>query len=495
MTAMWRVALGAAVLALGTVTAPATAEAAPAITWGSCPEYSGEVLAWLGLADEQVPVFRALMARTDCGTIEVPLDHDRPGGRTITLALTRVRAADPAHRAGVLATNPGGPGSMGFLTPFELALTGNLDALGERFDVLGIDTRGAGYGTSVHCDLPEPGPGTLTEAAARTRFAEVAAANADCVARDPRFQAHLTVSDEARDMDLVRAALGETRLSFYGVSGGTGLGARYRTLFPRRVERMWLDSVLTPAFGVDAFTADRSRASHAGFRRMAAWLAERDGAFGFGTSADAVVSSIAALQADLDAHPRVFADLESPVDGFTPARLAALTSARWEFAAGALRDLRDATGPSAPASLAAFLAQDPAPADAPPLDNAAARRAILCNMDASPRDFDASWRAYRDRLAAEPVTGRLSDPVSMCAGWPLPSRPEPVWWTGGSLVLSGHRFEAKTPYEWAVATRDAIGGALVTVEDDEHTSAAYTPSCAAMIVRYFTTGTPGGRAC
>ncbi|GLZ79990.1 alpha/beta hydrolase [Actinorhabdospora filicis] len=499
MKHQWKAALGAALLAVAAVPAPAAAADAGAapIVWGACPEYSDEVLSYLGLGADQVPVFRALLARTDCGTIRVPLDHERPRGRSITLALTRVRAAKPAERAGVLATNPGGPGSMGYLTPFELALTGNLNALGDRYDVIGLDPRGTGYSTSLDCALPPTSPpGTVTEASARATYAAVAAANTACVAKDPEFFAHVTVSDEARDMDAVRAALGESRLSFYGISAGTGLGARYRTMYPRRVERMWLDSVLPPVLGTADFTADRSRARHADFRRMAAWLAGRDADYGFGTTTARVASSIAALQADLDAHPRVFADLPFAVDGMTAARLSGLTEAAWEFGAGALRDLRAATGPNAPASLSAFYAEEaPAPPGTPVIDNLAAQRAILCNMDASPHDFGSAWSAYRARLASEPVTGRLSDPVLMCAGWPLAARPEPVWWTGGSLVLSGHRYEYKTPYEWALETRDAIGGALVTVEDDEHTSAAYTPSCAALIVAYFATGSPGGRSC
>ncbi|WP_285665119.1 alpha/beta fold hydrolase [Actinorhabdospora filicis] len=488
-------ALGAALLAV-TLTAVPAAASSPTVSWAPCPAYSDDVLHWLGVPAGGEGAFRAIMARTDCGTVQVPLDYDRPRGRKITIAFTRVRAADPAHRRGILATNPGGPGGFGYLMPHELALTGNVDALMDEYDVIGIDPRGVNYSTSRECDLPPTRPQVstpFTEADTRAAYDATVAANAACLNADREFYRNLSVGNEARDMDAVRAALGESRLSFIGVSGGTGLGAAYRSLFPRRVERMWLDSVMPPTFRMDAFNALRSKAGHADFLRFADWAAGKDG--GFGDTGTEVVASLSALQADLDAHPRVYTNVPAPVGGFVVSLVAAGDSSYWEYMFGALRELRDATGPVAPPSIASiFASPTPPPPGAPSTENRAMQRGVFCNDDVAPRDFGSTWSAYNAHVAAEPVTGRLIPPVSDCAGWVRPA-PQSERWSPGSLVLSGHRYEAVTPYQWTLDMRDAIGGTVVTVEDDVHVSVLYKPGCAAMLVRYFRTGSPGALSC
>jgi hypothetical protein len=95
----------------------------PAVNWQACLNYSDDVLRMLvGKNSDRIEEFRQLWARTGCGTVSVPLDYDDPGGQQITVALTRLKAADQAHRLGSLAFNPGGPGDSGYLMPIRVML-------------------------------------------------------------------------------------------------------------------------------------------------------------------------------------------------------------------------------------------------------------------------------------------------------------------------------------------------------------------------------------
>ncbi|MCA1697673.1 MAG: alpha/beta hydrolase, partial [Actinobacteria bacterium] len=198
------------------------------VDWRPCPNYSDEVLAYLGFRRDDYREFRELMARTECGTVEVPLDHRDPSGEKITIALTRVKASDARRRLGSLAVNPGGPGGSGYLMPHDLLLrtgTGIGAALNERYDLIGFDPRGVGYSTKYDCDQDLRLPTRpITEPQARQWYAELSASNKSCSESNPAFLRQLTTLTVARDLDRLRAALGERKLGFFGVSWGTFLG-------------------------------------------------------------------------------------------------------------------------------------------------------------------------------------------------------------------------------------------------------------------------------
>jgi pimeloyl-ACP methyl ester carboxylesterase len=505
------VAAPLAVLGLTNLAGGATALAAqpaerPTMTWHACPQYSDELVHWLGFQD--IAWFRAAMARTDCGTLSVPLDYARPHGRWITIAVTRLKAIDQAHRLGSVAVNPGGPGGSGYLMPFSLSEPHSATMrLNERYDLIGFDPRGVGYSTKVDCDRG-PGPmgvqartaavGGITEDEARQAYARRVQANQACVQTDPEFISQLTTANVARDLDQIRESLREHKLSYFGVSWGTQLGTVYRSLFPGKVARMWLDSVASPDPGMDAFEAGRARATARDFARMAAWVAQFNQAYGFGTTGEQVAAALARLRQDFDAHPRTFTDMPMPADGFAIAALSAGPSVTWPVTARVLADLRDATGPTAPASYKALFDDappPPPPPGAPERDNPTAGQAIFCNSDDGARDFDSAWAAYQDRVARYPVTGVISSFTPPCAGWSLPVQTVRLLHTGGSLQLSGHRYESISAYEWTADTQAAIGGTVFTVDDDIHGSAARERDCASHIVAYFDTGHADGAGC
>jgi pimeloyl-ACP methyl ester carboxylesterase len=191
----------------------------------------------------------------ECATAEVPLDYDAPGGPAIDIAVIRHVAADPAHRIGSVFFNPGGPGGAGtdalpsFYTQFPQQVR-------DRFDVVSFDPRGVGRSTAVQCypsladeqrafaGVPPAFP--VGEAETRTWIDRYAAFGRACGARRPALLPHLSTANVAKDMDLLRQAVGDPGLSYIGVSYGTYLGATYANLFPRHVRALVLDGNIDP---------------------------------------------------------------------------------------------------------------------------------------------------------------------------------------------------------------------------------------------------------
>ena len=206
-----------------------------------------------------------------------------------------------------------------------------------------------------------------------------------------------------------------------------------------------------------------------------------------------------ALRQAYDANPKRFTDMSAVADGSMVAGLASATSVSvngrpgWEQAGQALAALRDVTGVTAPPIIKAIFDRPPMPVvpDAPERVNESMVQAIICNGAASRLDFAAAWATYQERLAANPVTGRSIPFFAGCAGWPLPAREVRLHHGGGSLVLSGHRHETLSPYQWTAQMRATVGGTTYTVNDDVHVSVLQDPTCSADLVTYFTTGRIG----
>jgi pimeloyl-ACP methyl ester carboxylesterase len=489
----------------GVSPAAASAGAPPGTTvsWQACPSYSDDVLRFRGIPDDRIPAYRALLDRMECGTVTVPLDYARPAGPTITVALTRLRALDQAHRLGVLALNPGGPGGSGYLMPLDVQSMSDVNAqLNQRYDLIGFDPRGVGYSTKFDCPRPEGPPpvqgplvGPLTETQARAIFDANAADNAACGNANPAFLRSLTTLNVARDLDRIRAGLGERRLNFLGVSWGTWLGEVYHTQFGDRVGRMFLDSVAPPHFRLDTFDAMRADAGEQDFGRMAAWMAQHNDVYGFGTTAEQVRAAVVALVAQFDAAPKTFTDLDRPpIDGSIIAISANQPSPGWPIGAEVLKELRDSyTSATAPPTVKQVLGGDGGPRQDPPPGtpedgNGTMNRAAFCNEDPSRSDFTTAWAAYQSMLARDPATGRAVPFDPGCAGWPLPVQEYQVHRTPASVVLSGHLYESVSVYQWTPEAQTAIGGTIFNVRDDVHGSVLRISECAAQAVSYFNTG-------
>ncbi|GAA0940057.1 alpha/beta hydrolase [Kribbella koreensis] len=244
-----RVALVAtATLALVAPAVPSVA-AAPAVAEGKHPQ----ALVFGACPAEISTRYPALT----CATLPVPLDYTRPHGATLSVLVTRHAAGNPAKRIGSLVVNPGGPGGSG------AALAGSLskpDATGftrldaavlDSYDIIGFDPRGVWQSSPVSCAAPDhfgaPQPDPDAKAS-RTELWRLWSSYAkQCYAKNKTVLPHLGTVDVARDMDTIRAALGEQKLNYLGYSYGTYLGAVYGQLFPQRVGRMILDGNIDPA--------------------------------------------------------------------------------------------------------------------------------------------------------------------------------------------------------------------------------------------------------
>ncbi|WP_206793809.1 alpha/beta hydrolase [Amycolatopsis sp. MtRt-6] len=248
--------LASALLLTGAAPAVAGAGWTPSpIVWTTCPDDP----------DSPAP------PDGECGTVRVPLDWNAPAGPSIDLAVARHRATDSAHRLGVLLADLGGPGSSsaefavspGFFSPEIQA----------RFDVVGFDVRGTGRSAFIRCADAGPAPGDepadRAEFAVLRRYSEKAVS--DCRARNLPVFDHANTAVNARDMDAVRRALGEDRISYLGISYGTLLGQQYAERYGDRVRAMVLDSVIDHSAGIERFLGDRATAADEGLRQFAAW--------------------------------------------------------------------------------------------------------------------------------------------------------------------------------------------------------------------------------
>lgn len=200
----------------------------------------------------------------DCATARVPLSYTHPRGRKISLAVVRHEAADQADRIGALFFNPGGPGQPG-KSSLMAAIGLFPEQLRDRFDLVSWDPRGVGESTAVQCFANQDVEnrflsGFSTIPVGRAQEQELISANAKlarkCARRSGRLLRHVSTADTARDLDLLRAAVGDPKLNYLGVSYGTFLGATYANLFPDRVRALVLDGDVNP----EAFVGTRPRA-------------------------------------------------------------------------------------------------------------------------------------------------------------------------------------------------------------------------------------------
>ncbi len=255
----------AAAVAVSVVVArPASAPAAgpavipvPTLAWASCPTAAAGAASTAGFT---------------CATAEVPLDHADPTRGTVALAVIKAPARDPARRIGTLFWNPGGPGDSG-TAYLPAALAGFPPAVRDRFDIISWDPRGMGGRTTpvVQCfagaaeeesflgRMMQGGFPVTRDQLARDA-ADRTALNAACVGRNGDLLSHVSTADNARDLDLLRRAVGEETLSYYGTSYGTVLGATYLNMFPDRVRSAVLDGAAAAPewFGADGSGADQS---------------------------------------------------------------------------------------------------------------------------------------------------------------------------------------------------------------------------------------------
>ncbi|WNE94827.1 alpha/beta hydrolase [Streptomyces luomodiensis] len=265
---------GGAAEARGVAVAAAKA-AKKGIDWADCP-------ADWGLAK---PI--------QCGYVTVPLDYAKPGGRTIKLAVDRVANTGTAdERQGSLIYNPGGPGGSGLRFPTRVTNENPLwTKVSKAYDFVGFDPRGVGHSAPISCvdpqeyaKAPKLDPVPDSEADKRVQRTLAREYAKGCEERSGWMLPHMTTPNTARDIDVIRAALGDKKLNYLGVSYGTYIGGVYATLFPTHVRRLIVDSVVNPSREKIWYQAnlDQDVAFETRWNDWKAWVAENDAAYHIG---------------------------------------------------------------------------------------------------------------------------------------------------------------------------------------------------------------------
>ena len=262
-----------------------------------------------------------------CATVTVPLDYDNPQGQTITVALKKLPSTSSSPRGSVFL-NPGGPGGSGISlieSQAELYKSGDLSEVLANYDVIGFDPRGVGQSTPITCWTPEDVQAILAGQAEMPSLSTPGSA-ADIVAQGshkaaaceehtevPEILDHMDTRSVARDMDVMRALVGDKDLNYHGASYGTYLGAVYAELFPDNIGRVVLDSAMDPTLSrQEAMEGDA-----AGWEQsLHTYIESQQGREGFPLSGttDEAVARLATFLDGLDANPLTVSGSGTPLD-------------------------------------------------------------------------------------------------------------------------------------------------------------------------------------
>ncbi|GII81298.1 peptidase [Sphaerisporangium rufum] len=432
------IALATAGLGLGgtLVATPATAGVRQA------PEYTPPAPEWAQCA--------GLPAGIECASVTVPLDYDRPRGKTIKIAVSRLKATDTAHYQGAILFNPGGPGGSGLAYP--AVMQGRLGAqLAAQYDLIGFDPRGVGASEpALSCDphffdpvRPDYVPsGPAEEAAWVKKMRGYAKA---CGQAHGDMLPNMTTVDAAKDMDQIRKALGQRQISYVGYSYGTYLGATYATMFPGNVRRLVLDSIVNPERVWYDANIDQNHAFESRAKDFFAWIAKYDSTYHLGTDGAATEKAYYAARARLKAEPAAGRVGPDELDdtflsgGYLKSRWPRLADALAKYTAGDSAPLVDAYG----------LYGDSSGDD----NGFAVYSAVECSDARWPRNWLTWhrdwWRSYR---TAPFLTWGNAWYNAQCESWPVPGRTEVRingWGVKNALLFQDTK-DAATPYQGGV---------------------------------------------
>lgn len=413
-----------------------------------------------------------------CASITVPLDYRDPNGRTITVAIARRAATDQAHRLGTLIVNLGGPdASRDGVTAIAAGIPGVVPngepALASRYDLVGIDPRFFGLSTPLECGWPTDLALTQEQVATPDRAsfdASVTLAKglaARCAARQDLLP-FASTREIARDMDVVRAALGVSRVSYVGWSYGAYLGAVYLQMFPAQVDRIVLDSSPDPTdYGPD-FSQNLAAPDTAALADWAAWAARRDGRYGLGDTESGVLATVGRITDAARAHPLRDGAALITADMIPGLLLTVVdTDAGYGELAARAQVLHEAAlgQPLTPdPDFDQFLALYTDP-DVIPDFHFSATTALQCADRATSRDPETYWAAIASHLATEPFYGPLFRKINPCAFWPTsPIEPPTTIGNDHPAMLVGATGDPAAAYSGQLTMHaDLRGSRMITL--------------------------------
>lgn len=513
-TAAAVVALLALVLAGCSNTPPAN-DAAPAPA--GLERFYGQRPSWgpcAPLAQNRKDRQDLALPNLQCAYLEVPLDYAQPAGPTARLGVSRIPAGDPARRIGSLVINPGGPGSSGVTAAAQLASSVAPTEVGRRFDLVGFDPRGVGSSTpAIRCLTgPERDADRLdddTDASpagvARTEGEERQTVDRCAQRTGVNVLGSVGTREVAKDLDVLRAALGDEKLTYLGYSYGTRIGTTYAEQFPRNARAMILDGALDPEESPTDRLVNQGRGFQGAFDAFARACTAKPGC-PLGQDPARATEAYQQLTRPLIASPLPLRDgrTMSYTDAQQGTINALYVEALWPYLQLGLSELK-APGPQTSQTLMRLADQyyERQP-DGSYASSQDAFEAIGCVDD--PRVTDpkvAQDVATRYQRAAPFLdSGRGAPGVrDSCAFWPVPPTSQPrvpnVEGLTPPLVISTTGDPA-TPYQAGVKLAQALKGSLLTKVGDQHTAAFQGFGCVDQaVVRYLIdgAGVPPGFTC
>lgn len=448
----------------GHASGPVAAGPHGSLAWGSCSgSYKGHY---------------------QCATLTVPLDHTGAVPGTISIALIKTPATDPKQRIGSLLVNPGGPGASA-LEDWDF-LSGQVDAaLHKRFDVIGFDPRGVGQSTAIDC-LSDAQIGAFTAAdldpttpAETTALETISKQLADsCAAKQGTLLRFVGTADAARDMDDIRAALGDPKLSYLGFSYGTLLGATYAQEFPTHVRALVLDGALDPSLGAVASVDEQSKGFEAQLDAFLASCASSSCPWRISGNGQA---DLKALLASIERSPLPTDDGSRTLtvgNAFYGIGVALYSRQSWPVLEQALGEAASGDGSGLLTLSDDYTERAP---DGSYSNTIEANLAINCRDYAWPRTPAAFFSAAKASAAEAPLFGPSNlDETLPCAYWPADASgtgaPGPLTAVGAPPILVvATTGDPATPYSDGVSlAKQLSSGVLLTNVGNQHTAYGYS---------------------
>ncbi|WP_439376965.1 alpha/beta hydrolase [Amycolatopsis lexingtonensis] len=410
----------------------------------------------------------------DCAHLTVPLDYAAPDGKTVTVGLLRHKAAK--QRIGSLVVNPGGPGGSGTATAAALAKSPAAAPLLDRFDLVGFDPRGVGTSEPrITCrtdaeqdaDRASDIESDASPDGVKKQLAETTAYGAKCAEATKygkEFLANAGTRDVVRDLDVLRAALGDEKLTYLGYSYGTQIGAAYAEAYPRNVRALLLDGAVDPAQSLVDSLVTQAAGFQDALNEFTRWCA-----CPFAGSTEAFQRLVRPLIAKpLPAGTRKL----SFEDAITGTFAGLYSRGDWPALKAALAQVSQGNGRTLLAFADDYYERDPGGHSGGAID---AYFAVRCVDHARLTDRAAIDRAHGEMLAGAPfLAGGTPDTseLDICSTWPVPptSAEHPPRAAGlpKPLVVSTTHDPA-TPYRQGVALAKDLDGVLLTYEGVQHT--------------------------
>ncbi|MFD0685906.1 alpha/beta hydrolase [Actinomadura fibrosa] len=437
---------------------------------------------------KQKPSWKDCGGGFQCATAEVPLDYAKPSGQRVGIHLIRLPAKDKASRIGSLFTNPGGPGGSGI--DFVRQAAGSFGAdLRRRFDIVGFDPRGVGTSDPVRCNT---GPqldqffaadSSPDDQAETNAFAAQSKAFADnCKAKASAELPYVGTLNAARDMDVLRAALGDQKLTYYGASYGTYLGAFYAEQFPGNVRALVLDGAVDPKASSTGLLVEQAKGFETAFRAFATDCV-KSASCPLGTSTDAALAKLDSFLAQVDKQPLTNSrDSRKVTESLAVMGIATALYLReyWPVLRQALTQAVQKSDGTLLLTLADQMVERKP--DGSYSNQTDANMAVNCVDKPNPSSLAEYGKAAAEAKKTSPRFGPFVVWGGLpCVYWPVQTKQQPAAVTAKGakpIVVIGTLRDPATPYKWAQSLASQLSsGVLLTLDGDGHTAYLQGNAC------------------